>query len=483
MPLTSYPAAIDVFPIRQDGPDQWIFAAHMNYVQDAIAAIEATLGINPQGSSPTVNERIATYLPLIGGTLTGDLKISQSKLRVGGIGTAVPQAILHLGIWDTSGIVGDNAVIIGKPHPSFNIGELAVIEGSGTSASGNNSHAEGLSTIASGQNSHAEGASSQATAVNSHAEGGGTQAIAAQAHAEGGGTQATAVNAHSEGGGTIASGQNSHAEGGGAAASGTNSHAEGGGTIASNDQAHAEGASSTASGVNAHAEGASTLASGTNSHAENSGTTASGTNSHADGLSTLASGLNSKAGGTGSKANADFSYAHGTQCETDGKVGSRIVSDSRQKIVRSDADDQYKSRFNNGWRFVKGNVNDNEDSVNYEILQGIVKTTGALADQLQSILTKNDSVILLETRIVARRTGGIAGAAGDSFVEVKKIRIKNIAGTVTLHDETQEFISQDQVWSSAFVISGVNVLLNVTGAVDNDITWHVTTKLQEVLTN
>jgi len=59
MSLTVYPAAIDDFPQRVDGPDQWIRAEHVNFMQDAITAIEEILGVNPQGAYSTVSDRIA----------------------------------------------------------------------------------------------------------------------------------------------------------------------------------------------------------------------------------------------------------------------------------------------------------------------------------------------------------------------------------------------------------------------------------------
>lgn len=59
MSLTLYPGALDEFPTRLDGPDQWIRAEHLNLTQDAITAIEVTLGIDPQSSFGTVSARIA----------------------------------------------------------------------------------------------------------------------------------------------------------------------------------------------------------------------------------------------------------------------------------------------------------------------------------------------------------------------------------------------------------------------------------------
>lgn len=59
MSLTVYPAALDEFPVRVDGPDQWIRAEHLNLLQDSVSVIEEVLGLNPQGAYPTVSDRIA----------------------------------------------------------------------------------------------------------------------------------------------------------------------------------------------------------------------------------------------------------------------------------------------------------------------------------------------------------------------------------------------------------------------------------------
>ena len=113
--------------------------------------------------------------------------------------------------------------------------------GSGTTASGECSHAEGNVTKATGDASHAEGVDTTASGSYSHAEGGGTTASGIQSHAEGGGTTASGVQSHAEGGGTTASGVQSHAEGNDTTASGDRSHAEGNGTKANHASQHVFG--------------------------------------------------------------------------------------------------------------------------------------------------------------------------------------------------------------------------------------------------
>lgn len=52
----SYPTSLKVFTARADG--EVVYSAHMNEVQEEIAAIEAILGTAPQGGSATVKARI-----------------------------------------------------------------------------------------------------------------------------------------------------------------------------------------------------------------------------------------------------------------------------------------------------------------------------------------------------------------------------------------------------------------------------------------
>ena len=98
----------------------------------------------------------------------------------------------------------------------------------------------------------------------------------------------TVTGSTSMGDNCIASGKYSHAEGYKTTASGNESHAEGCYTLASGNYSHVDGYRTTASGKYSHAEGYYTTASGDSSHAEGSMTTASGNESHAEGHSTIA---------------------------------------------------------------------------------------------------------------------------------------------------------------------------------------------------
>lgn len=64
---STYPGAFDTFPARV--PNTPVAASHVNALQDAAVAIQATLGINPQGAAASVAARLANAHVL---TVTAD---------------------------------------------------------------------------------------------------------------------------------------------------------------------------------------------------------------------------------------------------------------------------------------------------------------------------------------------------------------------------------------------------------------------------
>jgi hypothetical protein len=117
----------------------------------------------------------------------------------------------------------------------------SVVQGTGSVASGDYSHAEGNGTQATRKGAHAEGANTTASGEYSHAEGVSTTASKLYSHAEGVSTEANGEGSHSEGQSTIAQGDYSHAEGIHTLAVGEGSHASGWGTEANADHQSALG--------------------------------------------------------------------------------------------------------------------------------------------------------------------------------------------------------------------------------------------------
>ena len=231
----------------------------------------------------------------------------------------------------------NGAIITGsfvQGNGTFATGQYSHAQGFGSLASGLASHAEGFNTTASNNYSHAEGLSAKATAQWAHAEGDRSTAAGQASHAEGALSLSSTTWTHAEGFATTASAYAAHSEGYYSQAQGLYSHAEGYYTNAISFAGHAEGAYTTA-GVNnfAHAEGLSTTANGYASHAEGlqtttttasnyghaegRGTTVSGDSAHAEGQNTTASGYAAHAEGyyaiaSGYAAHAEGYYSNAT---------------------------------------------------------------------------------------------------------------------------------------------------------------------------
>jgi hypothetical protein len=154
--------------------------------------------------------------------------------------------------------------------------------------------------------------------TGSLSQGTGNIASGQFSHAEGSSTLATGVGAHTEGLFTTASGAYSHAEGQTTQAKGYGAHAEGANTIASGSWSHAEGYQTVSIGDWSHAEGQATTASGSYSHAEGQLSGARGNYSHAEGLSTEAIGTHSHTEGQGTKTPGTYSHAEGTSTVASG---------------------------------------------------------------------------------------------------------------------------------------------------------------------
>ena len=117
------------------------------------------------------------------------------------------------------------------------------------------------------------------------------------------------------------------------------------------------------------------------------------------------------------------------------------------------------------------------DDPTYRVLQARVATTDATATTLQTIAITASNTYLIETRVLARRTGGAGGTAEDGAGYVVRGTYKTVAGTVTLIGAIlADYTAEDQVlWDATLVISGTNVIVQVTGAALNNVTWHATT--------
>jgi hypothetical protein len=114
-----------------------------------------------------------------------------------------------------------------------------------------------------------------------------------------------------------------------------------------------------------------------------------------------------------------------------------------------------------------------------------VVTTDSTANvTAQTIAIPTNKVVSLESTIVYRKTAGAGvGVIGDGTLIKLNSSVKNIAGVLTLDivQNTYSGITNAIAGVSAnYIVSGTNILVAVTGVLNDDITWNVITKINTV---
>lgn len=108
------------------------------------------------------------------------------------------------------------------------------------------------------------------------------------------------------------------------------------------------------------------------------------------------------------------------------------------------------------------------------IIQNRVTTTDATVTTLQSFAVPTGQIITVDVDVTAIRTGGSAGTSGDMGAMKGYFMAKNVGGTVTIQKYSIDAGTPDQTWPITFLVSGTNVLLQVQGTVNNNVTWNLT---------
>ncbi len=106
----------------------------------------------------------------------------------------------------------------------------------------------------------------------------------------------------------------------------------------------------------------------------------------------------------------------------------------------------------------------------YVTLCNTVNTTNATTTTLQTISVPAATAFALRGFVKASRTGGTSGTTGDSGTFFIQAGVKNPSGTASVIGGGITTYT-DQTWTVALTASGSNILINVTGSADNNITW------------
>lgn len=117
-----------------------------------------------------------------------------------------------------------------------------------------------------------------------------------------------------------------------------------------------------------------------------------------------------------------------------------------------------------------------------EGVEGTINTTNATPATLLTIAIPASTTVEIEMSVIARRTGGTAGTAEDAAAYRRIGTYKTVAGVVTLVGAlTTIHVVEDQAgWEATLVISGTNVIVQVTGATNNNVSWQGAARVKKV---
>jgi len=104
--------------------------------------------------------------------------------------------------------------------------------------------------------------------------------------------------------------------------------------------------------------------------------------------------------------------------------------------------------------------------------QATVDTVNATVVSLDTFTVPTDTVVLVEFRVIGRRTGGIGGTVGDSSTYVRTARVRNVGGTLTILNLQSDYTSESVPATNCTIdVSGADLRCRVTGPATADYTW------------
>ena len=230
-------------------------------------------------------------------------------------------------------------------------------------------------------------------------------------------------------------------------------------------------------------------ATNTNVIAMGTGATGSGTDAIAIGSNSNASGANSFAIGNGADARIDNSFALGTNAVQDTNDGFIIKSGLTTSLTNTTDEGLI---FTNGGVRILNNTNRTGSYVvpgsgatgtSPNILlfaSSSVQTTSTTGVTVLDYPTVSNAIYNLHYDVDGIRTGGSAGATGDSWFLEGHVRAKNIGGTVTAV-RFNESASRDVIGETLTIAgSGTNIRFTVGGLTNYNIDWDVRLQLLEI---
>lgn len=122
------------------------------------------------------------------------------------------------------------------------------------------------------------------------------------------------------------------------------------------------------------------------------------------------------------------------------------------------------------------------DDPRESVYQNRVATTNATQTTIHTFTVPATTTYMIEAYVTARRTGGSSGTAEDGAGYVIRGTYKNVAGTATLIGAVNaSYTAEDQAgWDATLNVTGATVLCQVTGAANNNVTWHLTARVWQL---
>ena len=129
---------------------------------------------------------------------------------------------------------------------------------------------------------------------------------------------------------------------------------------------------------------------------------------------------------------------------------------------------------------IQTTATNDDPTVKYQ--QNRIETTNGTITAIDTIPTVTDTCIMVDAQVVARRTGGTAGTAGDIAAYSRRAAFKNVGGVLTQVGTTTAVGTYESqaAWDCTIVTSGTNILVRGLGAANNNVTWHSTTAIYQV---
>jgi hypothetical protein len=122
------------------------------------------------------------------------------------------------------------------------------------------------------------------------------------------------------------------------------------------------------------------------------------------------------------------------------------------------------------------------DGVYEDTTGATIPTTDATVTPLETINIPTDTIIIIESYVTCRKTAGAGvGVIGAGNGYIRTVKAQNIGGVVTIGVVQSSFTSEAITqFNATFAVSGTNVVINVTGAINDNVTWNSITKKYRV---